>query len=217
MPRPGIRNLAVLLAMLALAACAPSSLRRPESAELAAQQAREDAVRAMADWGLVGRISFDDGRDNGSGRIEWQQRGQHFEIILSAPVSRRSWRLSGGPDGALLEGLEGGPRRARSAEALLAREVGWSIPLGQLRAWARGLRAGPGARLAFGEGPLPAQLLEDGWTIDYRDWFADRQPPLPRRVFAAQGERTVRLVVERWLATGAPAVAGGAAWQGAGG
>lgn len=191
--------LVLLASALVLAACAPSALRRAGSAELAAQQAREQAVQAQQRWGLVGRIAFDDGRDSGSGRMEWRQDGERFEIVLSAPVSRRSWRLSGGPGWALLEGLEGGPRRAASAERLLAREAGWAIPLGQLRDWARGLRAGPGARLGFGQGRLPEQLAEDGWTIRYRDWYADREPPLPRRVFAEQAERQVRLVVERWL------------------
>jgi len=194
--------LPLLVAALVLAACAPASLRRAERAELAAQAEREAALLALPAWGLVGRIAFDDGRDNGSGRIEWRERGEQFEIVLSAPVSRRSWRLSGGPDGALLEGLDGGPRRGASAERLLAREVGWSIPLAQLRAWARGLRAGTGARLGFREGTLPAELVEDGWTIEYRDWFEALEPALPRRVFAAQGERSVRLVVERWLGPG---------------
>lgn len=191
--------LAALAAALALAACAPSTLRRPGSGELAAQQAREQAVRAQERWGLVGRIAFDHGQDSGSGRIEWRQDGDRFVIVLSAPVSRRSWRLSGGAGWALLEGLDGGPRRAASAEHLLAREAGWAIPLQQLRDWARGLRTGPGARLGFGEGTLPEQLAEDGWTIRYRDWYPDRETPLPRRVFAEQGERQVRLVVERWL------------------
>jgi len=27
-------------------------------------------------------------------------------------------------------------------------------------------------------GALPAQLEQDGWKIEYRDWFVDRAPPL---------------------------------------
>ena len=196
----------LLVAALALAACAPSTLRRPGSAELAAQQSREDAVRAQPQWGLVGRIAFDDGRETGSGRIEWREDDGRFEILLSAPVSRRSWRLAGAPGYARLDGLEGGPRIGSSAEDLLADEVGWTVPLRQLRAWARGLRGDPRARLGLdegaGAGALPAQIEEDGWTIRYRDWFAEYNPPLPRRVFAEQGERHVRLVVERWLEPG---------------
>lgn len=192
-------RLALLAALLLVLAACATQVRRAAPAQLREQERREEVLRQVESWGLVGRIAVDDGDENGSGRIEWRQAGQRFEIVLSAPVSRQSWRLSGGQGWALLEGLEGGPRRASSAAALLAAETGWSVPLDHLRAWARGLRGGDAARLAYGDGPLPEVLDEDGWTVRYRDWFTELQPPLPRRVFAERGDDRVRLVVERWL------------------
>src|SRR5690606_5314780 len=89
-------------------------------------------------------------------------------------------------------------------EQLLQTEAGWSVPLALLRAWARGMRGDPAARLGFGpqqpgQAALPSLLEEDGWSVQYRDWFTAQDPPMPRRVFARSGERQVRLVVERWL------------------
>lgn len=202
MSRRVLRHVVLAALALALAACASAPLRRAGPDELSAQRAREAALGPATAWGLVGRIAFKDERESGSGRIEWRESGDRFEIVLTAPVSRQGWRLSGGPGWALLEGLDGGPRRGESAEALLAREVGWSMPLEPLRAWARGLRTGEGAHLSFGEGALPERLVEHGWTVRYRDWFAALDPPLPRRVFAEREERQLRLVVERWLAPG---------------
>lgn len=207
----GLLLLALVVALLA--GCATPA-RRGGSAELQVQHQREERLRAVADWGLVGRIAVFDGDRNGSGRIEWRQSGERFEIVLAAPVSRQSWRLTGGPDGAVLEGLDDGPRRAGSAEHLLQAEAGWSLPLDLLRAWARGMRGDPSASLAFDAEGFPATLDERGWTVQYRDWHAGLQPPMPRRVFASSGERRVRLVVERWLSAGevafdaAPAAAG---------
>ena len=200
-----LRGAALALLCLVLAACAGNPARRTSPADLQAQLQREARLAAVDEWSLVGRIAVFDGNDNGSGRIEWQQQGDAFEIVFAAPVSRQSWRLSGGPAGAVLEGLEGGARRAASAEALLEREAGWAVPLRKLRAWARGLRGTPTATISFDAEGLPATLQEDGWTVQYRDWHADLQPPLPRRVFAEKGERRVRLVVERWSAAAAPA------------
>ena len=188
---------AALALCLLLAGCATTQ-RRGDPADLRAQQQREARLAALDEWSLTGRIAVFDGDDNGSGRIDWRQSGDDFEIVFSAPVSRQSWRLSGGRDGALLEGLEGGPRRAASAEMLLEREAGWSIPLRKLRAWARGMRGTPAAQIAFGDEGLPSILQEDGWTVEYRDWHTGGEPPLPRRVFAQSGERRVRLVVEHW-------------------
>ena len=41
-------------------------------------------------------------------------------------------------------------------------------------------------------------LAEDGWKIEYRDWFDDRDPPMPRKVFASRGDARVKLAIERW-------------------
>lgn len=198
-PAPRMLLLIVPLVIVGLLAGCAAPTHRGGSAELQAQQQREQRLRGIAEWGLVGRIAVFDGDRNGSGRIEWREAGDRFEIVLAAPVSRQSWRLSGGPDGAVLEGLEGGPRRAASAEHLLEAEAGWSLPLDLLRAWARGMRGAPSAGLSFDAQALPATLEERGWTVQYRDWHAGLQPPMPRRVFASSGERRVRLVVERWL------------------
>jgi outer membrane lipoprotein LolB len=43
----------------------------------------------------------------------------------------------------------------------------------------------------------PARLQQSGWTIEYRAWF-DGEPPLPQKVYARQGEASVRLVVDAW-------------------
>ena len=56
--------------------------------------------------------------------------------------------------------------------------------------------------VSWGVGPINGgrpvnKTLQDGWTIEYRGWFAG-DPPLPQKVFARQGEAGVRLVVEEW-------------------
>jgi outer membrane lipoprotein LolB len=185
------------LALLLLAGCAAPLTRAPGSQALHAQQLRETTLMSDPDWGLTGRIAVSDGRDGGSGQIEWRQQGEAFEIEIRAPVSRRSWRLRGSPRGAVLEGLDGGPRTGADAETLLQREVGWSVPFDDLRAWARGMRGDGGAQLEFDPQQRPAVLRQHGWTVEYRGWD-ESAPPLPRRVFASNGERRVRLVVQRW-------------------
>lgn len=183
---------------LVLAACTSPPVRQvSEGPALASQSAHEQSIRASTRWSLAGRIAVSDGHDGGSGRIVWRQDGERYTIEIKAPVSRRTWRLSGAPGQALLEGLDGGPRRGTDAESLLRREVGWSVPFDHLRDWARGLRGQGGARVEFDEGQRLERLQQRGWTVEYRGW-ADGTPRLPTRVFASQGERRVRLVVERW-------------------
>jgi outer membrane lipoprotein LolB len=117
----------------------------------------------------------------------------------SAGPSGANFRLSGGPDGALLEGLKGGPLRGPDAEVLMQRALGWKVPLRDLRAWVLGLRADSGpVELSFGEDRLPLLLKQDGWTVDYREWDASRKPPLPKKVYAAKAPYKVKLSIESW-------------------
>lgn len=198
-----IRILAVTLA-LALAACGTTPVRTgpavPEAAAEAAQQAREAALRAEAAWSLGGRIAVSNGRDGGSGRLEWRQMGERFEVALSAPVTRQSWRLSGDPAQARLEGLEGGPRTGPDAAALLRSATGWDIPVVALADWVRGARAdalGP-ASIRYDAAGRPARIEQGGWTIDYAWPTTSLEPLRPARVDARRGEARVRLVVDQW-------------------
>ncbi|HEX7110829.1 MAG TPA: lipoprotein insertase outer membrane protein LolB [Mizugakiibacter sp.] len=192
------RPLAALV-VLALAACAPVAVRRGSDAELlAAQAARERALAPLERWSLTARIAVSNGKDGGSGTLEWTQDGAEYTFVVRAPVTGKSFRLQGGPSGAVLEGLDAQPLRDADAERLLARELGWHVPLADLAAWVRGLRAQGPAQLAFGADGLPSTLEQDGWKVEYRDWYTDRQPPLPQKVFAERAPYRVRVAIERW-------------------
>lgn len=182
-----------------LAGCAPAVRIKGDAAMLDAQARRERALAGLDRWTLTGRLGVSDGHDGGSGTLEWHQDGARYRFELRAPITGKSFRLTGGPDGALLEGLDGGPLRGADAESLMRRALGWEVPLDDLRAWVLGLRAGSGpAQLRFGENRLPSLLLQDGWSVDYRRWDEQRQPPLPTQIFAARPPYKVRLSVESW-------------------
>jgi outer membrane lipoprotein LolB len=183
--------------VLVLSACAAPRLRDADEAALEAQSRRESVLAAEGRWSLSGRIAVSDAGDGGSGRITWRQDGDRYTIDISAPVSRRTWRLTGSPAGATLEGLDGGPRFDESAEALLRREVGWTVPFASLSAWVRGARGAGPALLEFDAEGRPARLSQAGWIVEFRTWN-QAEPELPLKVFAARGQQRVRLVVERW-------------------
>lgn len=191
-------------AMLVLVACAPVPVRQPGTAQqLAAQGAREQRLGAQQDWNLEGRFAASDGRRGGSGGIAWQQDGQQYQFTLRAPVTGKTVQLNGGPNGAVLTGAGRQPLAGRDAGEVLNAEFGWDVPVADLAWWVRGLRApGRPAILTFGANGLPATLDQDGWHVDYRDWYAERNPPLPRKVYASREPYTVRVFIEQWSGSG---------------
>lgn len=199
--------------LLLLAGCTQAVRTRGNPTLLAAQAAREHTLAGVDHWTLQGRLSVSDGHDGGSGSLRWRQDGERYEFVLRGPaISGANFRLSGDAQGALLEGLKGGPLRGADAQALMRKALGWEVPLRDLRAWVLGLRADSGpAELSFGDNQLPSLLLQDGWSVDYRGWDTTHRPPLPSKVFAARPPYKVRLSIESFvLGDQAPAAAGSA-------
>lgn len=200
------------LAVLLLVSCASQSTR-PAQAPVSGsaeqhQQARATALAALREWSLQGRVAISNGRDGGSGRIDWAQQGDGYQVALSAPVTRQSWTLSGAPGKARLDGIKGGSREGADADLLLREATGWDIPVQALAQWVRGLPAPAEltgeARLAYaGDGRLQ-RIEQDGWTIDYADWAPApagiEGVELPNRLTATRGQARVRLIVDQWVA-----------------
>ena len=201
-----LRANALALVALALAACAGQGVRptppgMPAAEAEARQASREVALAQHPQWSLQGRVAVSANGHGGSGRIDWQQDGPRYQVALSAPVTRQSWRLSGGEGVATLDGLDGGARTGPDAAMLLREATGWEIPVDALAAWVRGARApGRPAHVDYGADGQLATLEQDGWTLRYADW----QPQvggtiaLPHRLEASRNDARVRLVVDAW-------------------
>lgn len=213
-PRPAaFRFLLILGTTFLLGACATSARRPPSVTEDAAvdaagRQANEDRrawLYQRPAWSFEGRVAVSSGGKGGSGRLEWKQDGRDYEVLLSAPVTRQSWRLTGNThyEGGRLEGMEGGPREGEFADELLREATGWDIPVNLLPDWARGLAADDSERpekVRFDTDGRVAVIEQMGWKIEYLDWYpADEgRPALPRRIEVRQGSARVRLALDRW-------------------
>lgn len=187
-----------LLLILLVAACAtPGVPVAPrEAAEM--QQAREDRILGFEHWALRGRIAVSDGRDGGSARVNWEADGGGYELWIYAPLAQGTWRLHGDEQGAVLEGSKG-TFRDRDATALLARHLGWHLPVEAMRHWARGMRApGEPARVEFDARGRPEVLEQAGWTVRFTDWAEYPQLVMPRRIEADSPPFSVKLVIQGW-------------------
>jgi outer membrane lipoprotein LolB len=171
-------------------------------AALERQAAREQVLADAGHWVLSGRVALTNDGRGGSGRIEWEQRGDAATVSLSAPITRQSWRLEAEPGAARLEGLDGGPRSGTDPAALLRAATGWEIPVVSLSSWVRGARdpAAGAATLAFGDDGRLARMDQAGWRLAFGEWAM--QPALgielPGRIEAERGAARVRLVVDAW-------------------
>ncbi|WP_425521909.1 lipoprotein insertase outer membrane protein LolB [Xanthomonas translucens] len=211
--RSALRAGLALTALLALAGCstlaprqAPPAASAPLSdAARQAESARGAWLAAHPDWSFQGRVAITKGRNGGSGRIDWEQQRRQYQVELSAPVTRQSWRLSGDSQrgGGRLEGLEGGPRAGEDAQQLLLEATGWEIPVNLLPDWVRGqvaVDAGAPEQVSYDAEGRPQALRQMGWEIQFQEWYppSDGRPTLPRRIEARNGDAKVRLLLDQW-------------------
>lgn len=209
-----VARLLLLVLGLLVSGCATRQLPTPAAATLSAAalteaqarvERRETLLREAGGVTFSGRVAMANGSQGGNGRVEWSQRGNSYQVVLSAPVTRQSWSLSSGPDGARIEGLEGGLREGPDAGQLLLEATRMEVPVGALAAWAAGARAdarefGP-AQLDFSAAGTLVRLEQGGWTIEYQDWQpagGGHEVSWPRRLSAQRGQARVRLVVDTW-------------------
>lgn len=216
-------RLAGLFALATLAGCVSQPVRAPDTAVLAGPalaaamarlEAREALVAGSGALSFSGRVALSNGTDGGSGRLEWWQAGETYQVVLRAPVTRQGWSLKADAGGARIDGLDGGPRVGPDPAWLVLEATGMEVPVGALAAWAAGTRADEAAhgraRLEFTADGRLARIRQAGWTIDYVSWQGgdaapESGPPLPRRIDAARGDAHVRLVVDDWsLGAAAP-------------
>jgi len=172
---------------------------RENPAVLAAQTTREVALAKQVRWTIAAHIGVSNGSDGGSGELQWRQDGANYSFTVRAPVTGKTWKLSGDAAHAVLEGIDPQPDKDSDPERLLRERLGWDVPLTDLVAWVRGLRAsGAAAQVQYDEQNRPAVIEQGGWKIEYRDWFGDRDPALPRKVFASRGTARVRVAISQW-------------------
>jgi outer membrane lipoprotein LolB len=207
------RFVAAGLVALSMAGCAtrgPASdapvLTDPAAVASArtAQAGRQAWLEARTEWTFAGRVAVNANGKGGSGRIDWKQAVSGYEVALSAPVTRQSWRLSGdlGSGAGRLEGLEGGTREGADAERLLGDATGWDIPVASLARWARGLEdpAATTELAEYGADGHLRSLRQRGWRVDYLEWLPAEgaQPAMPRRIEARREGATVKLAIDQW-------------------
>lgn len=194
------RGIVLGASVLLLAACAQQRVKpiAANTALLAHQATREHALALHAGWTLRGRIGVSDGRDGGSGSLEWTQDGDSFRFTVHAPVTGKTWTLSGDADHAVLRGLREEAVEGADAATLLERELGWRVPVAELVDWVRGMRAPGNADIQFRANGLPAAIEQAGWKVEFPEYDESREPPLPRKVFASRGNYKVRLAIREW-------------------
>jgi len=189
----------LLLALLFTGGCAHHSLTPPQDVLEHQRQ-----VQAINDWTLTGKLGIRTTEDSGSASVKWVQKIANYQINLSGPLGQKSMIITGTPDKVRLEQTGEPAQEAKTAEALIKKSVGWTLPVAQLAYWVRGVPA-PKLRITHlqqNQNGLIDQLIQGDWSITYSNYrdqsFNGVTLPLPGKITAEYKDVRLVLVIRDW-------------------
>jgi outer membrane lipoprotein LolB len=156
------------------------------------EQITRFTVQARVSSGLLGA----------KGNLHWRQRPDDFEMRVSGPMGVNAMNITGNERAVVIRTAKES-FRTRDPEGLLQEQLGWTFPLRQLRWWALSLPApGSESELELDASGRLLTLEQDGWTLEFDEYQWVGQSAgvieLPRRFELANGEATIKVVVDVW-------------------
>lgn len=196
----GWRRLAGFVSLLlALGGCASVAPGVPGSVGNNGARTTSD-IRSFA---LSGRIGVKYDGQGFYGNLRWRHGVDGDDILILSPLGQgvaHITRQAG--QGVTLTTAEGKTYRAADVATLTQQVLGWQLPLEGLQYWVLGVDDPAGAVSA----PRADGFSQDGWRITYLSSRQVAGRSLPDKLVLERPDLTVRLVVDQWDISPAPAL-----------
>jgi len=193
-------RLVLLAGVLLATACGSQPLKVTQD-----PQARQAALERLNAFRVTGGLGIWTNEESISTRIDWQQSGQDFNILVRLPAGLSTVQVS--QQGNVATVKQGGaePVSGQSAARLLQQALGLSVavPIEQLSLWMRGLPGISAESVTYDDQNRLA-------TMNYRDsqatlWRAKilkytifDNVSVPATIIATGGPYNIRLVLKEW-------------------
>ena len=194
--------LRLLIVALLLSGCAHQLPKAPLISE---DWPRHQAqVEAFKHWQATGKLAVKVPNGGGSMSLRWQHEPDGFHIDFNGPFGQNILSITGEPNHVILSEPGKDSISAKTAEELIRRNTGWTIPVTQLAFWVRGLPA-PNAkvtRFAPNAQGLIGELEQLGWKVSYGDYLSVANGAetiaMPGRIIAEFKDMRLTLAIREW-------------------
>ena len=197
-----LRLLGVALgsAALTLAACSTLHGAAPTGEEdETTWHVRQTQLAALADWDLSGRVGFVNGKDSGSGSLDWQQQAGISILDFHGPLGAGAVHIEGDASALHVKTSRGDDFITTDPETDLGERLHQPLPVLSLRYWILGI-PDPGAdfvKVSDAAGELKS-LDQLGWHVEYQEYAGVSGYSLPVRLTLQRGEVRIKVAVSDW-------------------
>ena len=182
------------LATLAIHGCSHT----PTQLDIDRQQQNE--LRRIDNWQAEGKLGVRMEGDAQSAYFDWHNQADAFTLRLSGPFGQGTTWLRRKGTSVTLESADQPLRRAATAEQLMQAQLGWQVPVSNLRYWIKGLAA-PRQEVTHllrnANGTL-AELHQQDWRITYSRYAMHNGWALPGKLVAERGAIKLTMIIKSW-------------------
>ena len=158
------------------------------------------APRAPQAFDLLGRVLVAYSGGAVTANVRWEHGADRDEIWLMTPTGQTLAHIVDTAEGAILTRADQQQYRAASVEALTRQALGWTLPVGPLQYWVRGMPAPgtPPEGIERGPDQRLSAFTQNGWRVvlSYADGAGEVSRV--RRLDLKDGANEIRFVIDTW-------------------
>lgn len=189
-------TLTALCTTTLLTSCVSFNTKHQEQFHRQNWQGRQKQLLNLKSWQVAGALSFKDPKQSVIASYTWQEQPKHYTLQITSALNVGGIKIIGQP--GLVTLIEGKRKAyAPSASDLMQQQLGWQLPVKNLRFWIRGLPAPGKARTQFDEYNHLVTLEQSGWRIRLSKYVTFKHRDLPQELDFNKGPVAVKLIV-RW-------------------
>ena len=187
-------------AVLLLSACSTLQERAPVgSGDEGAWQAHLAQLSTLQGWELDGKAGFIDGKDSGSGSLDWKQQGDESTLDFHGPLGAGALHIEGDARALHVKTSRGDDFVTTDPEDDLGQRLHQPLPVFSLRYWVLG-RPDPTddfTKTTDARGELKS-LDQYGWHVEYQEYAEVDGYSLPTRLTLQRDQIHIKLAVSDW-------------------
>ena len=163
---------------------------------------RRAQLQSREDFELRGRVAAAAGEQGFSAGVHWRQDAGRGVIRLDGPLGVGGLLIEMDGEALRVSTSRGDKLDDAAARAELERQLGFALPLAELRYWVRGVPqpASPAVESIAASAPQLESLEQSGWRVTYGEYSAGEMAGWPRRLVIERDGARLKLLIERWNA-----------------
>ncbi len=148
-----------------------------------------DALAVASSWQLKGKLGVRAVGRSANLSFSWQESPESYVILLNGAMGVDVAEIRCEGDVVTLSLPDGRRYSNKAIELLLAEQLGYQLPVSQLRYWARGVPA-PGTESSF----LDGGFVQEGWNITVQQYGVLG----PRKLLIEKDDIRLKLAALKW-------------------